>query len=207
MSDDVLASTTCSYDAIVDSYQATVATPAAGRTEFLQQFIAAVADGGLVLDVGCGPGTDLIEFAAAGLRSIGLDASHAMAARARERGGAALVADLRQPPVRPGSVDAVWSSASLLHVPRQDVARTLNAWRGVLPDGGVLGLITSIGEDEGWEAVPYKASTQHGDTTLRRWFVHHQPAALLDDLHQAGFTPFVCTTRTGTRDWLQVLAR
>lgn len=198
--------TAASYDRIVDSYEAQVAQPPPARTAFLAGFVARVRGRGLVLDAGCGPGQDLDAFSGRGLTAFGLDASTGMARRARSRGHLVLAADLRRPPVRSGVLDGLWSSASLLHVPRPDVAPTLAAWHRSLRPGGVLGLITSLGGDEGWEAVPYAPDSQHVGAPLRRWFVHHDREALLRCLGEAGLRVDSADERDGHRRWLQVLA-
>lgn len=201
----MLLSTARTYDGIVDSYQVTVSRPAPERNAFRDEFIRAVIDGP-VLDAGCGPGQDLLDFASMGLRAYGVDASPAMVQRTRERGAYAVVGDVRTLPMRPGTIGAIWSSASLLHVPRDDVPTTLSSWHTTLRPGGLLGLITSIGDEDGWESVPYKPGTQHTGAQLRRWFVHHQPEALIGLIKDCGFHIAASSTRSGTRDWLHVLA-
>lgn len=195
-----------SYDRIIESYEAQAAQPPPERTAFLGRFIGRVGHQGVVLDAGCGPGHDLDALRARGLTAVGLDASIGMARRARSRGHLVMVADLRRPPISPGVLDAVWSSASLLHVTRADVAPTLVAWQRLLRQGGVLGLITSLGGDEGWEAVPYKPGSQHVGVPLRRWFVHHDREALMRSISEAGFRVDHSEERDGHRRWLQVLA-
>lgn len=79
MTEPHLRETAASYDCIVASYEAQVATAAAQRTAFLNRFVAAVARGGLVVDAGCRPGVDVSRFSGSGLRSTGVDASTGMA--------------------------------------------------------------------------------------------------------------------------------
>ena len=104
-----------------------------------------------------------------------------------------------------GSLSGLWSSAALLHVPREEVPATLWAWHALLAPGGLLGLSTSMGTDEGWERVPYAGDGPTGGP-LHRWFVHHDQEALLALLRAAGFTIASATRRTSQRDWLMVLA-
>jgi ubiquinone/menaquinone biosynthesis C-methylase UbiE len=95
-----------------------------------------------VLDVGCGTGTALAEYAAAGCTVIGADPSAAMLARAVGRLGSA--ADLRLIdgpllPVDDGSVDLVLISLVLHSVPHADAVGILRESERVLvPDGRVL---------------------------------------------------------------------
>lgn len=206
MSDSHIGETASSYGRIVDSYEAQAAQPAPERTAFRDQFLRCVRPAGIVLDAGCGPGQDLDVFAGRGLTALGVDASLGMCRRVRDRGHPVSVADVRRVPLTPRCLDGLWSSASLLHVPRSDVAATLTSWSRLLRLGGVLGLITSLGDDEGWEAVPYKVGSQHGDVPLRRWFVHHDREELTRVISQSGFRVDRVEERNGHRRWLQVLA-
>ena len=206
MRDPAVEETARSYDRIVASYEASAVQPAPERLAFRDRFVQALPAGALLVDAGCGPGHDVEHFREWGLRALGVDASAGMATRVRERGLAVALGDLRRLPVRPHSLDGLWSSASLLHVPRDDVPATLASWHGLLRPGGVLGLITSLGADDGWEAVPYAPATQHGGVQLRRWFVHHDREALLEMLARAGFSVRSADERVSHRRWLQVLA-
>jgi ubiquinone/menaquinone biosynthesis C-methylase UbiE len=98
--------------------------------------------GWTVLDVGCGTGTALAEYAGAGCRVIGVDPSPAMIEQARMRLGDD--ADLRlidgpRLPVDDGSVDLVLVSLVLHSVTRTDAVGILReAARVLVADGRVL---------------------------------------------------------------------
>jgi SAM-dependent methyltransferase len=200
---DPVAVTSESYDQIVSSYDEIAGQPSPTMEAFRAQFTARVQ--GRVADLGCGPGRDLERFTAQGLDVVGVDRSVGMLALARTR-GVVVCGDLRLPPLRPGSFDGVWSSASLLHVPREDVPATLQAWRALLTAGGMLGLSTSIGGGEGWERVPY-ATPKPTPEPLDRWFVHHDQDELLVLLASAGFEVLSAERNTTKREWLRVLAQ
>lgn len=206
MPEGVVRETARSYDRIVASYEAQVQQPAPERTAFRDRFVDGLPHRATVVDAGCGPGHDVAHFSGCGLRVLGVDRSSGMARRVHERGEAVVVGDLRRPPVRLRSLDGLWSSASLLHVPREQVRPTLIAWHRLLRPGGVLALSTSLGADEGWEAVPYAPAAGHGDVELRRWFVHHTREHLLRLLDDAGFVVRSVDERVSHRHWLQVLA-
>lgn len=204
--DDPVATTTAAYDLVAASYAERNAVAAPDHVEHQRAFLAALS-GSVVADAGCGPGRDAVSFAAEGVRVAGFDRSVEMLARARAAGVPVARADLRALPVRDGSLDGLWSSASLLHVPRDQVPATLLGWRRCLRDGGVLGLVTSLGGTEGWEDVPYDVATQPVDAPVQRWFVHHTRDGLLGLLADAGFTVLSATERHASRVWLQVIAR
>lgn len=207
MGTDALWETAASYDRVVDSYEAQVQAPAPQRTAFRDLFTSRLRPGGRVVDAGCGPGHDAAHFQLLGWSALAVDASRNMAHRARERGCAAVVGDLRRLPVADRSLDGLWSSASLLHVPRSEAAGTIARWAELLRPGGTLGLITSLGRDEGWEVVPYTPSAQHQDVPLRRWFVHHERDSLIELVQGAGLLLDHVEERTSHRNWLQLLAR
>ncbi|MDO8309337.1 MAG: methyltransferase domain-containing protein [Actinomycetota bacterium] len=92
-----------------------------------------------VLDVGCGTGAALAEYAEAGCRVIGADPSPAMIAQARGRLG--VDADLRaiegpNLPVDDASVDLVLVSFVLHSVPHDDAVGLLREAARVLVAGG-----------------------------------------------------------------------
>ena len=95
--------------------------------------------GDRVLDVGCGPGPDLTAFHEADLEPVGLDPTRSFLHAAAERlPTVSLVrGDMRQLPLSDSSVDGLWSSASFLHVPRDDAEPAMREFRRVLRSDGV----------------------------------------------------------------------
>ena len=206
MTGDEFRSTVASYDLVAADYARVNATLPAEVVERQAEFAALAGDGGLVADLGCGPGRDAAALRERGLRVCGFDASASMAGLARAESVPVALADHRRPPIATGVLDGVWSSASLLHVPRADVPATLRQWRRCLRTGGVLGLSTSLGGSEGWEDVPYAPSAHPEEDGLRRWFVHHDRDDLLRLVAGAGFAVRDVAERIGHRHWLWVLA-
>jgi SAM-dependent methyltransferase len=205
--DDVRVTTASAYDDIVDDFVRRNRSVPPAFAEYRASFVAAVRNGGRVADLGCGPGRDAAHFLEVGLRVVAVDASRQMARHARGDGVAVAQADIRSVPLRTASLDGIRSAASLLHVPRPDVAHTLRSWCELLRPDGVLGLSTSLGDDEGWEVCPYDPSTQPTDAPLRRWFVHHEHDALLALVDASGFEVVSARERVSHRRWIQVLAR
>jgi SAM-dependent methyltransferase len=205
--DATTAETIASYEVVAGDYEARSAHPAPAYLELRQRFAALLPAASRIVDLGCGPGHDAAAHAAAGHDVVGLDLTTAMLRIARSRGVAVVRGDLRVPPIASGSVDGLWSSASLLHVPRHHVPGALTAWRALLREGGVLGLSTSLGDSEAWEDVPYATAAGSPSRPLRRWFVHHDRDQLLAALRAAGFTVVTVGERQTHRRWLTVLAR
>ena len=97
----------------------------------------AVPAGGLVLDLGCGVGHDLVRLDALGLTAVGIDTSGRMLELARGRGGDRLAqADGAALPCRAGSIDGCRIERVLQHVatPALVVAEV----RRVLRPGGFV---------------------------------------------------------------------
>jgi len=120
-------------------------------TELLRRLPAA-ADGGLLLDVGCGPAQAGGYLAARGARVLGLDLSTVMLAAAVARHGGlglrAAAADLRRLPLRDGCSAGVTSFYVLHHLPREDLPSALRELRRVLRPGGGLLVATHEGTGE-----------------------------------------------------------
>ena len=132
-----------------------------------------------VVDVGCGPGFDAAFFRRSGLRAIGVDLSLSMMNAGRpEFGGDYVVADMRALPL--AAVGGLWVSASMLHVPREEVPAVLSGFWGALAPGGLLYLNLKAGRGAEW------STDSHGHV-LPRYFVYWQPEALDAILGATGF--------------------
>jgi SAM-dependent methyltransferase len=92
-----------------------------------------------ILDLGCGPGRDLLDLKARGHRPVGLDGAVRFVEMARAHAGCEvwhqdfLALDLPE-----ARFDGIFANASLFHVPRQALPDTLSRLHGALRPGGVL---------------------------------------------------------------------
>ncbi len=168
----------------------------------IEQFMS-LLPGGLVLDVGCGPGWDTAVFQTHHLTAIGLDYSHAMMQTGRDKHGFQLPfaqVDMRRLPVS-GGVDGIWACASLLHLERADVLPALREFHRVLKPGGILYLSVKLGSGEQWAATAY-------GQPLPRFFTYWQPETLDPLLETAAFQIIDGWQEQGKRDiWLVRYAR
>lgn len=105
-----------------------------------------------LLDLGCGPGRDLRYFARQGHRAIGVDGSTRFADMARAHSGCpVLQQDLLALQLPAASYDGVFASASLFHVPPEELPVVLASVHAALRPGGVLLALNPRGRDEqGW---------------------------------------------------------
>lgn len=112
-----------------------------------------------ILDLGCGPGRDLVTFTRLGHRATGLDGSAQFVAMARALSGCEVwhqsFLHLALPP---SSFDGVFANASLFHVPRAALPAVLAQLCATLTPGGVLFSSNPRGQNqEGWSGERYGA--------------------------------------------------
>ncbi len=134
---------------------------------------------GKILDLGCGPGRDLVAFKAQNQTVIGLDATPAFVEMAREASGCEVwqqsFLGLNLPT---DSFDGIFANASLIHVPRQAMVRVLqDLWRSLILNGVLL---MSMGRGD-WEGYTARTSGY-------RYVVAWEYETLAPCLKQAGFT-------------------
>ncbi|MDQ2149983.1 class I SAM-dependent methyltransferase [Alcaligenaceae bacterium C4P045] len=110
-----------------------------------------------ILDLGCGPGRDLVALTQRGALAVGLDGSAPFVDMARTASGCDvwhqdfLALDL--PPAR---FDGVFANASLFHVPIDHLPGVLSALHSTLDAGGVLFSSNPRGDNRaGWQGERY----------------------------------------------------
>ena len=110
-----------------------------------------------ILDLGCGPGRDLIAFGEAGYQAVGLDGAPRFCEMAREHSGCeVLQQDMLALALPEAHFDGVFANASLFHVPGQELPRVLLEVRAALRPGGVLFASNPRGDGrEGWHGERY----------------------------------------------------
>jgi SAM-dependent methyltransferase len=92
-----------------------------------------------ILDLGCGPGRDLVALSALGETPIGLDGCAAFVSMAREHSGCEVLQQSFFELALPDEAFAgVFANASLFHVPGAHLPRVLHALFACLEPGGVL---------------------------------------------------------------------
>lgn len=185
------------YDRMVDDY---IAATEGDEPYGLDRFLAMVAPGARLLDLGCGTGQHAHLMARAGHAVLGVDGSPQMVARARSQPGVEAQVALFDDIGTLGVFGGVWASFSLLHAAKADFPRHLSAVRNALEDGGVLGL-------------SMKKGTGEGTDRLGRFYAYYSEVELHGLLEAAGFTPTetIHGRSAGlaghTEGWMVVLAR
>lgn len=139
----------------------------------MARFLAQLAPGAAILELGCGAGGDSAEMLARGFDVRATDGSPELADIAARRLGrpveTLLFGDLNDVE----TYDAVWANACLLHVPRDQLADVLALiWRALKPGGFFY--------------ASYKAGDVDGRDTLDRYYNYPSPDWLRATYAQAG---------------------
>lgn len=109
-----------------------------------------------ILDLGCGPGRDLLYFKNLGHHAVGLDGSANFCQMARTYSGCeVLEQDFLQLDLKPESFDGIFANASLFHIPSQELPRVLGELNAALKSEGILFTSNPRGAQEGWQEERY----------------------------------------------------
>jgi len=175
-----MTDTSTIYNKISKNYENTHQIPSYKIDEFLNRLPKCAK----ILDVGCGPGTDYKYMTEKGFDVYGSDASREMIklAQAKNLQGKFEIADMRDLQLEPNSIDGVFVSFSLIHIPKKDTAKTLKTFYNILKPGGLI----FVGVQEGESDEVYIAH-QHNpeDKIFFNIFSSKELRALLKE---AGFT-------------------
>lgn len=145
---------------------------------------AELAPGRTMLDLGSGPAYDGAELAKRGFLVTACDATRGLLKEALGQAmlhGRLVLGDARELPLRAGSFDAIWACASLLHIPRPEVRRSLAEALRVLRPGGLL--FTSMQEGASEGLVPVNES----DSLAGRFYVYYRAEEWTSLLEGSGF--------------------
>lgn len=146
-----LAGTRASYDVMADAYAAEFHDELAAKPwerAILGAFAELVGAGGLVADVGCGPGRGTAYLAGLGLTVVGVDLSPGMVDVARRvhpelrfEVGSMTALDFAD-----GSLAGVLAMYSIIHVPDRQLPEVFAEFHRVLGLGGQLAVVFQVGD-------------------------------------------------------------
>lgn len=109
-----------------------------------------------ILDLGCGPGRDLLRFKSLGHNPTGLDGSPTFCKMATEYSGCPTLNQTFVTMNLPaGHFDGVFANASMFHVPSSQLLNVLNKLHDCLRLGGILFTSNPRGSAEGWQGQRY----------------------------------------------------
>ena len=109
------------------------------RDASIKMFAGFLKDKKRVLDLGCGPGTDMVAMRSAGLEPVGIDAALSMCDLARNEGFVVRCADFENMVhFRTEYFDGIWARNSLLHSPPTVLPKILRELSYITTPNGVL---------------------------------------------------------------------
>ena len=160
------------YDDQVEKYANLVSAEKPGA--ILQAFMNALPEGGLVLDLGCGPGNSAVQMIKYGLHVDAVDASKEMVSYANKtynlNARQATFEDLDDT----DKYNGIWANFSLLHAPIEDFPRYLNAIHTALQPEGIFHIGMKLGDG------------MHRDS-IGRMYSYYTEEELTQHLKNAGF--------------------
>jgi ubiquinone/menaquinone biosynthesis C-methylase UbiE len=118
--------------------------------QFREKFIR-YARKGRIADIGCGPGISTHYFSKK-FNVVGVDSSKEMIKIARERFPKLdfICIDMRKMRFEENSLDGIWASQSLHHIPKKDCIAVLRNIKKCLKNGGILFISVREGSFEGF---------------------------------------------------------
>ena len=124
-------------------------TMAADMSETRSRFTAHIPPKGIILDFGCGSGRDTKAFLDSGFRVEAVDGSEELCALASAYTGITVRKMLFNELDSQDRYDGIWACASILHLPRTELAEVIRKLEKALKYGGVLYTSFKYGEYEG----------------------------------------------------------
>jgi len=139
----------------------------------LGRFLALLAPGAAILELGCGAGADTAEMMARGFDVSPTDGAPEMAEVASRRLGRPVGTLLFHDLDAVDAYDGVWANACLLHVPRPELAQVLSLiWRALKPGGAFY--------------ASFKTGDAEGRDKLNRYYNYPSPDWLREQYARAG---------------------
>lgn len=113
-----------------------------------EPFLALLPPGARILDAGCGSGRDSLYFLRHGYQVTAVDGSEAMVRHTSDLTGQPALLMKFEEIDFVETFDAIWASASLLHVPKSEIDNIIERLARALVPGGVFYLSFKYGEAE-----------------------------------------------------------
>lgn len=155
---------------------------------------------GKILDFGCGAGRDTKAFFEAGFRVEAVDGSKELCASASEYSGIAVKQMLFNELEASEYYDGIWACASILHLPREELADVIGKIERALKYGGVLYASFKYGTYEGMRNGRY--FTDFTEEKLKSFWESVTDMSIFD----MWISQDVRTDRK-ERQWINLLAR
>jgi SAM-dependent methyltransferase len=182
------------YHHIFRDYAYRNAQPNTDVKEMLEYFAAHVS-GHKILDVGCAEGRETEYLSKKGFEVTGCDISEDFVELARKRCPLSqfFVADMRHLPDDLQMFDGIWACASFLHIPKEDASSTLQGFRRILKNGGLLYVSVLEGDFDGMR-------TNEKMRWPERHFSDYMEKDLLELMRRSGFTIITLRRKKYSKD-------
>ncbi|WP_433623932.1 class I SAM-dependent methyltransferase [Nocardia sp. CA-120079] len=180
-----------SYDLVAERYADELGDELRGKPldRGILAVFAELTNGGVVADIGCGPGHVAAYLAGRGVRTIGMDLSPAMCAVARRTASMAVgAADMTALPVRAESLAGVVCLYAVIHLDGRQRAAAYAEFARVLRPGGYA-LIAFHTSDADFPAGGAKTLTDWWGHQVDLTFRYLDPGAESEALATAGLFP------------------
>lgn len=139
---DTLAYYDCNAESFVESTFEVI------MEDLYREFLPLIPDGGHILDAGCGSGRDALFFDKQGFHVSAFDGSEVIASLACEKTGLSVQHRYFSDIHESSTYDGIWACASILHLPKAEVAEAIGRlWNALKPDG-VFYMSFKIGKGE-----------------------------------------------------------
>ena len=194
-----------SYDNTAEEYSGN--TQKLGTELKAQSFLSVLKPDSHILDLGCGPGRDANYFISKGYEVTGVDISSKMVEIAKRAAPEAtfVVSDIEGFSYSENTYDAVWASASLLHIPKSDFASVLTKIRQCLKPKGIFYLSMKKGQGE-----ELKPDMRYGGQ--EKFWNYVEEEELVELVKTQGFqilehTTYEQSTNYQTHPWIALLCK
>lgn len=168
----------------------------------MQPFIDLLPRGAKILDVGCGPGRDVKTFRELGFDAMGIDGSHAMIELARTIAPDATFQQVAFDEIEfADAFDGIWASASLLHVPADQIDDVLTRLARALRTPGIIYMSVKAGDGKRIHEDG-RFFNDYSESTLRALFARHPIFGLINIDHSPPGE-----SQSDRKPWLHALAR
>jgi SAM-dependent methyltransferase len=117
-------------------------------SDLYEPFLRCLPKGAHILDAGCGAGRDTKHFTNLGYNVTAIDASQAMVSISSKFTDQKTLLMTFQDLSFVNCFDGIWASASLLHVPRQEMSLVFKRFIAAIKDGGTWYLSFKVGDGE-----------------------------------------------------------
>jgi ubiquinone/menaquinone biosynthesis C-methylase UbiE len=165
------------------------------NANIVDSFLSNIVPAGVILDVGCGEGRDILAFRQRGYKVVGMDISLGMLAIAKDQNNLACImqSDMRSIPVASSSISGLWSWASIHHIPKAETLATFEEFRRVLKPKGAILITTKMGSGESMVFT-------YG---LPRFFAFYESGELEEICSKSGFSQIQISTSTiANQTWI-----